>query len=113
MVSCPRKPLGKVQARRLPRPSSLRHARPGPFVTATAHAAGTLTYNSHHSRDADSGVLEELLAGPKEAYHAPAVLPPTPEAATLNAVLPYLARLALGEAQLYWRVGGALIALFA
>lgn len=55
--------------------------------------------------------LDELLRGPGAAYHPPAPLPPTPTAATLAALMPYLAKLALGERQLVWRVTGALMAL--
>ena len=55
--------------------------------------------------------LEQLMRAPSENYHAPTPLPSTPNAATLGALMPYLARLALGEGQLYWRVAGALVAL--
>ncbi|KAL4520893.1 hypothetical protein Ndes2526B_g00075 [Nannochloris sp. 'desiccata'] len=58
-----------------------------------------------------SDQLEQLLQGPGKEYHAPTALPPTPQAATLGALMPYLLRLALGEGQLYWRVAGALAAL--
>jgi len=58
--------------------------------------------------------VEELIAGTRKkrtGNPTPPQLPPTPRTATLGDVLPYLARLALGEAQLYWRVAGALFAL--
>ncbi len=76
---------------------------------------GINTVGSYHeSIDIDTTTdyqLEHLLQGPGEEYHAPTPLPPTPQAATLGALMPYLLRLALGEGQLYWRVAGALIAL--
>ena len=39
----------------------------------------------------------------------PADLPPPPKSASLVHVLPYLARLALADRQLYWRLGLAFI----
>lgn len=57
--------------------------------------------------------VETLIAGARKKREEPSPhkLPPTPRTATLGDVLPYLARLALGETQLYWRVAGALLAL--
>jgi hypothetical protein len=81
--------------------------RPGLPCRPPAAAAAALTLE-----DADPGAAREpdALAAP---YQPPVPLPPTPHAATLSAIWPYLARLALGEAHLYWRVAGALIMLVA
>lgn len=46
-------------------------------------------------------------------YTPPASLPSTPSAATLDNVLPYLARLAMSEGHLHWRVAASLLALIA
>lgn len=47
---------------------------------------------------------------PKSAT-LPSPLPPSPKSATLLEVMPYLAKLALGESNLYWRLGAALTLL--
>ena len=77
----------------------------------SARAVVSASASSLSTTGEDDVTLEQMLRSPRVAYHAPAPLPPTPSAATLGALMPYLAKLALGEGQLYWRVGGALIAL--
>lgn len=55
----------------------------------------------------------ERLLVQDPTYTPPAALPPAPTSARLMDVLPYLLRLALGEPQLYWRLGAALALLLA
>ena len=88
---------------------SLPHHHHGIIV----HSSATFPLQPHHHTNQlnSDPELERLLESTKEAYHPPTPLPPTPSSATLGALMPYLARLALGEGQLYWRVAGAMAAL--
>eukprot|EP00887_Chlorella_sp_A99_P002243 scaffold10.g2243.t1 len=56
---------------------------------------------------------DERLLQPDPEYIPPARLPPPPASAALVHVLPYLAKVALGEPALYWRLGAALLLLLA
>ena len=100
---------------RSPRRRAVRTLCTRPLATSLAlgaDSAHSMNGSSSHHHAADE--LERLLGGQGGApYRPPAPLPPTPSAATLGAVMPYLARLGLGDGQLYWRVGAALAALFA
>jgi hypothetical protein len=62
----------------------------------------------------DDVMLQEYVAGRKEAFQAADQMPhmpPTPKSATLTSVMPYLGKLALQDGNLYWRVGAAMVAL--
>ena len=56
--------------------------------------------------------IQGLLDRDRAKEYLPLPLPRVPASATLSVVMPWLLRLALGEAQLYWRVCAALVALF-
>lgn len=82
-------------------------------TTSTVHssAAAVPTNWNNGNRSMYAQQIKQLLAGVQKSPPPPSILPPTPKAATLDQVLPYLASLAVGEPQLYWRVAGALVAL--
>jgi hypothetical protein len=113
----------RTPARRAPpslRPLSLSRRTPlrrlgNPLAAAVGTSwpsNGSLSNGHIDSVDGNKGDdLDDMVQGPGAEYHPPAPLPATPTAATLAALMPYLAKLALGERQLVWRVGGALIAL--
>lgn len=69
------------------------HASSAATATATT-AVGTPRETTSHAAEADIKPL-----------------PPPPPAATLKDVLPYLAKLALSEKQLYWRMALALVCM--
>jgi len=89
------------------------NSTPNSLVAAYAAPSNIPSHGSSVPSEASWNDLDNLLTAPSKRIDVPAPLPPTPRAATLDAVLPYLAKLALGEGQLYWRVGAALVALFA
>lgn len=100
-----------------PPPLGLRSSR-SPIIPCLATAAGAIEWSGNGDVQGNAlnsmesvDQLEQLMRGPSAEYNAPTPLPSTPQTATLGALMPYLARLALGEGQLYWRVAGALIAL--
>lgn len=84
------------------------------IATTTANASAASSNSAHWNngnRSFYAQQIKQLLAGVQKSPPSPSPLPTTPKAATLEQVLPYLARLAVGEPQLYWRVAGALVAL--
>jgi ABC-type transport system involved in Fe-S cluster assembly fused permease/ATPase subunit len=90
------------------------HFSPSYSIIATANASAASSNSAHWNngnRSFYAQQIKQLLAGVQKCPPSPTPLPTTPKAATLEQVLPYLARLAVGEPQLYWRVAGALVAL--
>ncbi|GAB4819537.1 hypothetical protein N2152v2_006583 [Parachlorella kessleri] len=85
------------------RPYKTRQVAVGASAAAAALAAG-----------APPGVVDLPPATEQPAsYTPPTQLPPPPRSARLVDVLPYLVRLALGDPQLHWRLGVAMVLLLA
>jgi hypothetical protein len=70
--------------------------------------SSTLSIDSYSEPKAQ---LQQLLRQDHPQGVPPTDLPPTPKSATLGDVLPYIAKLALADRQLYWRATAALLAL--
>ena len=58
-------------------------------------------------------VRKKAAARIKSAVPRPAELPPPPQSTSLLHVLPYLTKLAMSDAQLYWRLGLAFVLMIA
>lgn len=76
-----------------------------PVVASSAAASAWAAPAGFHESDASEEEFGELTAPP--------ALPPTPKSSSLLDVFPYLARLALSERSLYWRLALALFLMVA
>ena len=76
------------------------------WVAACSYSsAGSIEYERDYKE------LKRLLSVDEKREILPPPLPKVPASASLADVMPWLIRLALGEQQLYWRVGAAFAAL--
>lgn len=77
-----------------------------PLVSA---AAGSAAFDSPSQQE----VRRKAAARITTQVPKPAQLPPPPKSTSLWHVLPYLTKLALSDAQLYWRLGFAFVLMIA
>ena len=77
-----------------------------PLVSA---AAGSAAFDSPSQQE----VRRKAAARITTQVPKPAQLPPPPKSTSLWHVLPYLTKLALSDAQLYWRLGLAFVLMIA
>ncbi len=82
------------------------HCRRRPRVSA---AAGSAAFDSPSQQE----VRRKAAARITTQVPKPAQLPPPPKSTSLWHVLPYLTKLALSDAQLYWRLGLAFVLMIA
>jgi hypothetical protein len=91
---------------------SLRAARPSPRCRGTAvfcSAVGGVTSFPGTFNEGDADVKARKPA----ALPRPVSLPPPPNGGSMLEVLPYLVQLAVSDHQLWWRLGTAVILMFA
>lgn len=92
---------------RLNRKLSVPRAHPRPQILAAASGAAAFDVPSQQE------VRQKAANRIKSPVPKPAQLPPPPKSTSLLDVLPYLTKLAVSDAQLYWRLGLAFVLMIA
>lgn len=130
-----RVPLQMAYSRPLhrPSPSAARLAHKFPTINQPLDSSPLCTSTGHQHSSRRSRRCQQIVASSAaasawaipagfqkpdtsiddETVPAPPALPPTPKSSSLLDVFPYLARLALSERSLYWRLALALLLMIA
>lgn len=102
-----RLPARSISQSRLNRKLSGPRAHPRPQILAAASGAAAFDAPSQQE------VRQKAANRTKSPVPKPAQLPPPPKSTSLLDVLPYLTKLAVSDAQLYWRLGLAFVLMIA
>lgn len=78
-------------------------------LQVTAAASGAAAFNIPSQQEVRQKAANRI----KSPIPKPAQLPPPPKSTSLLDVLPYLTKLAVSDAQLYWRLGLAFVLMIA